>query len=612
MSIPSSQSFGNGDLDSCYFIIKGNPTIIDNLQCDTITAQDIGTATISVATNIDLNNGILTYNGTNLLLNGSAIAGSTGFTGATGPTGFGATGPTGLPGQAADTGATGATGPTGPGITGPTGLSGTPGTQGVTGNTGPTGPAGGVVVTPTLAQVLTQGNTANADINMNDFDISSVNDITLSGLAPSIFATNVLGNLSITAANTLNVATTGICTVAATGVLNLGSAAYTSLESIRITNNAITKDGSSDITMSNISAIAATAGSNLSLTTTGVGDIVATSADRIQLVGGATTRLEIDGATNGNNTITNSGTGFTQINSASGGGSNAPILKLQNTNSVQGSVYVESYKDKNIAVSDNLFQLGIFGDNTSGGKIEMARMEASVNQNTIGAEDTRLSFYVRDAGTLPSVGQAQLEIHANEGQINMRLPLDMNNNNIIDINRISVNGKTNFGAQAQTLISRGITGASVIWSNPSQTLIATGGGGISLDDTNVAYFGPVTSSGLTFPVGSTGVYKVEYSLAVTGITHDILAFPRLVYNSLTYEGSVYTNPLNTGGTPAVFPHTSFGAETYCGGTITDYITFPYSAGNVTLELQLGLLINSNSGDTTNDIKVTATISPMFT
>ena len=43
-------------------------------------------------------------------------------------------------------------------------------------------------VAPSLSSVLTAGNAASSDINMNGFDISAVNDMTMSGLAPTITA----------------------------------------------------------------------------------------------------------------------------------------------------------------------------------------------------------------------------------------------------------------------------------------------------------------------------------------------------------------------------------------------------------------------------------------
>jgi hypothetical protein len=97
--------------------------------------------TLEAGTNINLTTGA----GCNVFINGVAITGGAGATGATGPQGF-----TGMTGPQGDTGFTGATGPTGAtgfgatGFTGPTGATGF-GATGMTGATGPqgfTGPAG--------------------------------------------------------------------------------------------------------------------------------------------------------------------------------------------------------------------------------------------------------------------------------------------------------------------------------------------------------------------------------------------------------------------------------------------------------------------------------------
>ena len=296
--LPARDSFAGANLASAYFILKGDPVVIDNLQVDSLTANDIGTSTLFVASQIDLNSGLITFStGTQqLLVNGSPVIGSTGATGPTGPSGFqgntgatgptgfqgntgptGATGPTGLPGQDADTGATGPQGPTGPtgqGATGPTGFQGDTGATGpqgtgptgATGLQGPTGPAG-LGTIPTLSQVLTSGNTASTDINMAGFDISSVNDITMSGLLPTITATNVAGNLTLSALGTFNALTGGLMTLASGGILSLGGATYTTLEDLRITNNAITKEsGAADITINNVATLQnSPAGSNMTL-----------------------------------------------------------------------------------------------------------------------------------------------------------------------------------------------------------------------------------------------------------------------------------------------------------------------------------------------------------
>jgi hypothetical protein len=112
---------------------------------------------------VNLTGGVLTYDGSGLVLNGSPIGGNdsmTGSMGSTGPTGaVGATGPTGVTGSMGSTGPTGSTGSTGStGPTGPTGSTGSTGSAGPTGPTGstgsagptgPTGPAGSIGVTGT-------------------------------------------------------------------------------------------------------------------------------------------------------------------------------------------------------------------------------------------------------------------------------------------------------------------------------------------------------------------------------------------------------------------------------------------------------------------------------
>jgi hypothetical protein len=109
---------------------------------------------------------------------------------------------------------------------------------------------------PTLAQVLTSGNQADANINMNGFDISAVNDITMSGLVPSITATNIAGNLVVSSAGTMNIATAGLMTLASGGVLNIGSADYTSIENLKITNSVVEKvEGTADLTYLNVGSV---------------------------------------------------------------------------------------------------------------------------------------------------------------------------------------------------------------------------------------------------------------------------------------------------------------------------------------------------------------------
>lgn len=485
--LPFVGSYGGGNPESSFFILKGDPVIIDNLQCDTITAQDIGTATLTVATSIDLNNGLLTYNGTNLLLNGNAVAGSTG------PTGFGATGPTGPQGTASDTGATGATGPTGFGATGPTGVTGATGPTGrdgtgptgptgfgATGNTGPTGPAGGVVVTPTLAQVLAVGNSAGTfDINMNGNDISSVNDITMSGLAPSITATNIAGNLIVSSAATMNLQTAGQMTLASGGILSLGGATYTTLENLRIDNNVITKEGTgADITMSNISAISATAGSNLTITTTGNGDLALACQDQltIRAEGGTgfadITMFADDGLSatckgactvgstlgtttvSGNNSIVAaantmtliSSNGNVNIQSSSTSGGDVNILTYDGVSAVVNRVDVTSAANGNITFTNNgtgwvqinsanagsLAQLKL--QNTAASSAP-CQQEFFMNKSAAASSNDNIAnifFYGKDAGGTNKVEYARIQatirdptINSTNGSLQVRLADNM-------------------------------------------------------------------------------------------------------------------------------------------------------------------------------------------
>ena len=97
--------------------------------------------------------------------------------------------------------------------------------------------------TPSLSQVLLVGNSASADINMTGFDIADVNDITMSGLVPTITATNVLGNLVISSAATMALQTAGIMSILAGANLSIGSAGSTTVEDVRFTNNIITSTG---------------------------------------------------------------------------------------------------------------------------------------------------------------------------------------------------------------------------------------------------------------------------------------------------------------------------------------------------------------------------------
>lgn len=147
----------------------------------------------------------------------------------------------------------------------------------------------------TLANVLLAGNSAGtSDINMNGNDISSVNDITMSGVLPSITATNVLGNLTISSAATMNLGTAGRMTLASGGILSLGGATYTTLENMNINNSVISVErGETDLEFENVASINPTSGATLALGPSILAESggqveINTAGQNLSLVGGNT------------------------------------------------------------------------------------------------------------------------------------------------------------------------------------------------------------------------------------------------------------------------------------------------------------------------------------
>ncbi len=230
-----------------------------------------------------------------------------------------------------------------------------------------------VAGTPTLSQVLTAGNTASTDINMNGFDISSVNDITFSGLIPTITATNVLGNLTIASANTMNLLTTGDMTLASSGVMSIGGATYTTLENLRIDNSVITKEtfGSPDLQFSNVQSVSNTAGT---------------------LTFGATT--------NGSITATMAGTGAVSLFQSTVGGINNPLLKLQTTTTTPVGVAMELYHNKTGVIGDRTGIISFDGNDTAGTKVTYSRIRGDIRDPTPGTTDGEFLFEVQNNGAI--------------------------------------------------------------------------------------------------------------------------------------------------------------------------------------------------------------------
>ena len=229
--------------------------------------------------------------------------------------------------------------------------------------------------TPTLGQVLTAGNTASGDINMNGFDISAVNDITMSGLLPSITATNVAGNLTLSALGSFNAVTGGLMTLASGGILSLGGATHTSLENLRIDNSLVSKEPSTaDLQFSNVQSVANTAGT-----------------------------ITLGATTNGDITTSMAGTGAVALlQNAVGGGGN-PLLKLETNASGAVGVAMEMYHNKNGVVGDRTGVITFAGKDTAGTKVTYSRIRGDILDPTTGSIDGELHFDVQKNSTLTNI-----------------------------------------------------------------------------------------------------------------------------------------------------------------------------------------------------------------
>ena len=186
-------------------------------------------------------------------------------------------------------------------------------------------------------------------------------------------------------------------------------------QTLQIGNNAGTTGiNMNNQTISNVPTISNTGSINI---TPGIGAI-----GNLNLMNGAAGSVNISTSSAGP-------TGAVVIANNQLGGSSNPTLQLINSNPNAGSVFLETYKSNRvIAAGDVLHTIGMYGNITGPNKQEMARISSVVRQGPPNSEIT-LGFSVRDFGLFPP--DPQLEINGLEGQINMRLPLDMNGFSII-------------------------------------------------------------------------------------------------------------------------------------------------------------------------------------
>ena len=123
------------------------------------------------------------------------------------------------------------------------------------------------------------------------------------------------------------------------------------------------------------------------------------------------------------------------MSSAATAGAAAPMLKLENTNTGigSGSVFIETYKNKNGAVGDVVGNWSCFGKNASGNKREFSRISTTIRQAVAGIEDGSVSISaMRD-----NVVTEYARFNGNEGQTEFYQPVDMNSNNIVNVGGIT-------------------------------------------------------------------------------------------------------------------------------------------------------------------------------
>ena len=139
-------------------------------------------------------------------------------------------------------GLTGPTGNTGP--TGTTGRTGPTGSNGATGPTGQIGPTGPTVSTPTLASVMTAGNSASTTLNMNTNAITNITTATATSfVATGSSSTNTIVSGSMTIGNpggTMTINQGQVSTTASTLNINGGSSLNLQVNSSTIANSTST------------------------------------------------------------------------------------------------------------------------------------------------------------------------------------------------------------------------------------------------------------------------------------------------------------------------------------------------------------------------------------
>lgn len=459
-----------------------------------------------------------------------------------------------------------------------------------------------------LASVLATGNSAGANnINMNGNNITSTNTVFTANIRPN---SNINANVDITAPGTglANIQGADVSVVATTGTVFINSQSqYVEVENLQFSIVGAPATGTSITTANtgrNIDIITSGAGNITLSTNTGVVNI-----DEIQFSGTNITAP----ATNADITFNMNGTGSLLVNNTSAVGGADPIMTLQVSSLTGGAsanpVKILMFKNDGTTTASDLI-----GDITcrANGATPAVPMDYTAIRSVVrgsatsGNIDGSLQLLVAENSATPSPGTLTNYIELNGGNANVRItkPIDMNVQNITNVNAIALGSLTNVGLLGYNITSRG-AGNNSTWQQSRQSLLANYGGGSSIDDTTPTNFG-VTLPTISFPLSATGRYKVTVSIGFDlGSSADLLIYPEVVYNAVTYPGAIYAPSLYV-----VAPHVNKGGVIHNSASFVDYFTVPISSTSISFTVDVKVITVTGT-TTTNNVRTYITVEPDF-
>jgi hypothetical protein len=442
-------------------------------------------------------------------------------------------------------------------------------------------PAGGGA-TPDLSAVLTAGNTASADINMNGNDITGVASVQFTPTSKIDYAsvntkiTVVSDNISIDAGgggliemtNTglTNItgtdvginATTGSVSIQATGATN-----NVDIERIRFTNNSITTTNVEPLN------IGCQNNQNMNITTTGTGDvsinagralnaiaqqgnITATGSLFLNSTGtGGTAR--ISNSVGGNTRFDITATGNELRNPSTGGSttilnsSTDPALILRTNSGLNQPVLLDMFMSRNTgafpANGDVITEIRFKGDDYLGNEQEYAKIQTIAQNVGTAGQPTNVDGTLSFQCITNDVYNTYITLNGSSQQINMGKDVLMGGNSIQNVLRIGTNVGSSFGQTGQSLFSGG-SGVGCFYSYNTPLTLNGNTASVSITTgTNTDILGnPFISLNTGYFVPSpTGKYEIEICGCFTGVNDGVELEISLWRSGIYYGGQTFTN-----------------------------------------------------------------------